>query len=152
MKGLVPWKRTNHAAAPVKSDERWFDRLWEDPFEMFSTALRTPLGSRMPAVDVTENKKEVTVRAELPGMNEKDIDVSCREGVLRIRGEKQDEKEEKNKNRWYRECSYGSFSRDVPVGNGVECDKAKARYKHGVLTVKLPKKQHAQKAIDINVA
>lgn len=151
MKSLIPWKRGRQHAAPMVRGNDWFDRVWDDPFDSFLPALRTPVYAAMPSVDVSEDKKEVTVRAEVPGMSEKDIELTWHEGVLRIRGEKKDQKEEKKKDRYYRECSYGSFCRDIALGESVDYSKARAKYKNGVLTVTLPKTETASKAIDIKV-
>ncbi|MBN2036277.1 MAG: Hsp20/alpha crystallin family protein [Chitinispirillaceae bacterium] len=150
MKSLIPWRNSRKHAAPARSND-WFDRVWEDSFSDFFPGVSDSFPSRLPSVDVSEDKKEVTVRAEIPGMSEKEIDLTWYNGVLSIRGEKRDEKEEKKKDRFYRECSYGSFYRSIPVGNGVDWQNAKAKYKNGVLTVSLPKSETAQKAIEIKV-
>jgi len=92
-----------------------------------------------PKVDIAENGKEVKVTAELPGMEEKDLEVTVSEGVLSIRGEKKQEKEEKGEEMYRFERSYGSFRRDLPLPCKVEVDKASARFAKGVLTVVLPK-------------
>jgi len=148
MKSLIPWKNKQESAAPVVWGDDWFDRVWENPFK---NALSPLFSSRLPTVDVSEDKNEVTVRAEVPGMNEKEIDLTWHEGVLRIRGEKRSEREEKKKGHYYSECSYGSFSRDIPLGNTVDWKGAKAKYKNGVLTVKLPKTESSGKTIEIKV-
>lgn len=149
MKSLIPWKVGRHNATPAHSSN-WLDRMWDDPFESLLPTLGT-LPKHLPSVDVSEDKKEVKVRAEIPGMSEKDIELTWHNGVLRIRGEKHDEKEEKKKNRYYRECSYGSFCRDIAVGDSVDYSKAKAKYKNGVLSVTLPKSESAQKSIEVKV-
>jgi len=122
------------------------------------TPLKTPYRlffgsglSRLPTVDVAEDKSEVTVRAEVPGMNERDIDLTWCDGVLRIRGEKRSEREVNKKEHFYRECSYGCFSRDVPLGNNVDWSNAKAKYNNGVLTVRLPKTETSRKTIEVKV-
>jgi len=151
MKSLIPWKNKHDDAAPVLWSDDWFDRFWEDPFR---NALSPFLGSRsqrLPSVDVSEDKNEVTIRAEVPGMTEKDIDLTWHNGMLRIHGEKKSEKEEKKHGRYYSECSYGSFSRDIPLGDTVDWRGAKANYKNGVLSVKLPKTESSRKAIEIKV-
>ncbi len=149
MKSLIPWRqKAKNSVSPWAAD--WFDRVWENPFHDLPTQF-TGSFSKMPSVDVMEDKNEFTVRAEIPGMTEKDIDLTWHEGVLRIRGEKKNEKEEKKKDSYYRECSYGSFSRDIRLNNAVEWEKAQAKYKNGVLTVKLPKTEHSKKSIHINV-
>jgi HSP20 family protein len=150
MKNLIPWKWGQRNAAPARQDD-WFGRVWDNPLDSFFPAVGSSFSSGMPSVDVSEDKKDVTVRAEIPGMTEKDINLTWHDGVLRIRGEKRDEKEEKKKDRYYRECSYGSFARDIALGNAVDFSKAKAKYKHGVLTVALPKVETAAKAIEVRV-
>jgi len=151
MKSLIPWKNKHDDAAPVVWGDDWFDRLWENPFKNALFPLFNTRFSRLPKVDVSEDKNEVTVRAEVPGMSEKEIDLTWHDGVLRIRGEKRSEREEKKKNRYYSECSYGSFVRDIPLGDAVDWQGANAKYKNGVLTVKLPKRESSGKAIEIKV-
>jgi len=129
----------------------WFNRRWEDPLENFFPTLKGAFRSNAPSVDVTEDNKEVSIHAEIPGMNQKDIDLTWHDGVLTIRGEKKEEKEEKGKNRYYRECSYGSFSRDIDIGRHVNWEKAIAKYKNGVLTVTLPKTRDGQKAVEVKI-
>lgn len=98
---------------------------------------------RTPAVDISENDKEMTVTAEIPGLSEKDLDLSYLDGVLYLKGEKKEEKETKGKNTWHRETWQGSFTRGIPVGRQVDWKKAQARYKDGVLNVTLPKTHNA---------
>lgn len=149
MKSLIPWRSGPKNASPVRREDR-FDRWWSDPFDSKPSILE-PVQARLPSVDVSEDEKEVKVRAEIPGMSEKDLELSWHDGVLSIRGEKREEKEEKNKERYYRECRYGSFSRDIPVGRNVDWKKSSARYKNGVLAVTLPKTESARKSIEIKV-
>jgi HSP20 family protein len=100
----------------------------------------------MPAVDVTETEKGYKVVAELPGMDEKNIEVKIANGMLTIKGEKQEDKEEEKQDYYVRERSFGSFERTLPVPDGVDLDKVDASFKNGVLTVALPKTAEAQKA------
>ncbi len=100
----------------------------------------------MPAVDVTETDKTYEITAELPGMDEKNIEVKVADGVLTIEGEKQEEKEKKEKDYYLSERSFGSFQRSFKVPNGVDTDKIDATFKNGVLKVILPKSAEAQKA------
>ena len=102
--------------------------------------------SGMPAVDVIETEKGYRVVAELPGMDEKNIEVKIANGRLTIKGEKQEEKEEERQDYYLRERSFGSFERTLPVPDGVELDEVDASFKKGVLTVTLPKTAEAQKA------
>ncbi len=101
-------------------------------------------------IEVSDTDKEVKVTAELPGLEEKDIDVELANGILSIKGEKKTETEDKD--RLFSECYYGRFERRIPVDE-VEEDKVSASFKNGVLTVTLPKSAKAQenvKRITIN--
>jgi len=150
MKSLIPWTRNKVQSGPVRFDD-WLDGFWNDPFEGFLPTARSAWRSDFPSIDVSEDEKEVTVRAEIPGMSEKDLTITCHNGMLTIRGEKKQEKEEKGKNRYYRECSYGSFERSVSVGKAAIGEKAKAKYNHGVLTIAIPKKESVIKSIPIQI-
>jgi HSP20 family protein len=99
-----------------------------------------------PAVDVVESEKSYEIKAELPGMDEKNIEVKISEDTLTIKGEKQEEKEEKKKDYYLHERHFGSFERSFDVPEGVDADKIEAAFKNGVLTVTLPKKPEAQKS------
>lgn len=92
-----------------------------------------------PDVDVRETKKAIHVKAELPGVNEDDIDVRIEGNVLTLRGEKREEKTEKEGGWTHAECAYGSFVRSIPLGVEVEYDGIDATFKKGVLKVTLPK-------------
>jgi len=98
-----------------------------------------------PAVDITESDKAYEVTAELPGMKEKDIEVKVVHGNLIIKGEKLEEKEEKEKDYYVRDRHFGSFERRFRLPEGVDAEKIEASFKNGVLTVTLPKKPEAQK-------
>ena len=102
-------------------------------------------GATIPAVDVVESEKAYEITAELPGMDEKNIEVKVAEGGLTIKGEKQEEKEEKKKDYYLHERHFGSFERSFDVPESVDADKIEASFKKGVLTVTLPKKPEAQK-------
>ena len=97
-----------------------------------------------PAMDIVEKDKAFEVTAELPGLDVKDIDIQLSEGMLTIKGEKQEQKEEKTKDRYVSERRYGSFRRSLRVPGSVDADKIEASYKSGVLTVTLPKSSEAQ--------
>lgn len=98
-----------------------------------------------PAVDITEDEKAYKLTAELPGMAEKDIDVSVTGDLLVLRGEKRAEREEKEKNRFLSERNYGAFQRNFVIPDGVDRDKIGAEFAKGVLTLTLPKSVEAQK-------
>ena len=97
----------------------------------------------VPKLDVAELKDRFEIKAELPGMEEKDIDLSIEDGLLTISGEKKAETEEKDKGYYLKECSYGTFSRSVRLPDNIADDKIEAKFKKGVLTIDLPKKEVA---------
>ena len=97
-----------------------------------------------PAVDVSETDKAYEVTAELPGMAEKDIEVALANGTLTIKGEKREEKEEKQKDYYLSERRFGSFARRFSVPDGVDTNKIEASFQKGVLKVTLPKTAAAQ--------
>ena len=99
------------------------------------------MGGFMPSVDVKENEKEFIIKAELPGVDEKDIEVTVTNDAVTIKGEKKEEKEDKDKSYYYMERSYGSFSRVIPLEAEIESNKAEARFKNGILDIKIPKNQ-----------
>jgi HSP20 family protein len=145
IRNLVPFGKKD---VPVKrEDEHPFSLLRREMDSLFDNFFRgfdiEPFESRMgafsPKVDVTENEKEIKISAELPGMDEKDIDVSLQKDMLTIKGEKKEEKEDKGKDYYRMERSYGSFSRTIPLSVEVETDKVEAKFKKGVLSITLPK-------------
>jgi len=156
IRDLIPWRRRG-TQVPVRRrgenpflalhDEinRLFDRFWSgwdlEPFGDWPAAFE---GTFAPRVDVSENDKEVRVQAELPGMDEKDVEVTLADGVLTIQGEKKEEHEEKGEGRYYSECRYGHFRRDIPLPAEVDAQKAEATFKKGVLTVTLPRTPESQ--------
>jgi HSP20 family protein len=107
--------------------------------------MEKPFGA-MPAVDVTEADGGYEVTAELPGMDEKNIEVKLANRTLTIKGEKRDEKEETKKDYYMRERNFGSFQRSFTLPEGVDIDKIEASFKKGVLTVTVPKTAEAKKA------
>jgi len=149
---LKPWR-------PFESLRREIDRLfddfdggiWRSPFRRSFFDIEPFRRSEaafgaVPAVDVTETDKAYEITAELPGMDEKNVEVKFADGVLTIKGEKQEEKEEKRKDYYLSERNFGSFQRAFQVPDGVDADKIEASFKKGVLTVTLPKSAEAQKA------
>jgi len=107
-------------------------------------ALGRLIGRCAPAVDIAEKKKEYEVTAELPGLDESNVEVKFADGLLTIKGDKREEKEERKKDYYLSERRFGSFQRSFQVPDGVDADKIEARFKNGVLTVTLPKSPEAQ--------
>jgi HSP20 family protein len=98
-----------------------------------------------PAVDLTEDDKAYKITAELPGLEEKNIDVTLTGDMLTLKGEKHYEKDEQHKNRYMSERAYGSFQRSFALPDGVDRDKIAASLEKGVLTITLPKTPEARK-------
>jgi len=104
----------------------------------------------VPNIDVAENEKEFLVRAEVPGIDKKDIDITLSEGLLTIKGEKKFENDEKSENFHRRESCYGSFTRSFRLPLEIENNKIEANYKDGVLNITLPKAEAvAPKKIEV---
>jgi HSP20 family protein len=159
--GVAPWH-------PFETLRHEIDRLFEDfdsgmwrsrfgrpMFNLQPFWSRESTWAAAPAVDITETDKAYEIAAELPGMDEKNIEVNFADDVLTIKGEKKDEREEKKKDYYLSERSYGSFQRSFQVPDGTDPDKIEASFKKGVLTVVLPKSAEAQKAakkIDVKAA
>ena len=122
---------------PTRRSLFGFEPLWR----------RQAVWEAAPAVDVAESDKAYEITAELPGLDEKNIEVKVVNGNLTIKGEKQEEKEEKKKDYYLHERHFGSFERSFEIPEGVDADKIEANFKKGVLTVILPKTAGAQAAV-----
>ena len=136
----------NGGMDPFRSLHRQMDRL----FSEFSQDLHWPRFEHgaemaMPLVDVAETDDGLTVTAELPGMEEKDIEVDLTQNVLTLKGEKKAETEEKKADYHFRERSYGSFARSVAVPFDVDPDTVQAAFSKGVLTITLPRPAEAKR-------
>jgi len=112
---------------------------------------RTTGRGMAPVVDIIERPDRYEITAELPGLNEKDIEVKLANGNLLISGEKKEEKEEKETNCQMSERRYGSFQRCFPLPESVNAQKIEASFKNGVLTIALPKSEEAKSEIKIDV-
>jgi HSP20 family protein len=144
-------KETNKSGLPARREwehpysslQREVNRLFDSFFsgagiEPFKTSEEWH-GAFSPKLDVKESDKELHITAELPGMEEKDIEVSITRDSLTLKGEKKEEKEEKDKNYWYSERRYGSFHRVIPLSEGIDTRKADASFSKGVLKIVIPK-------------
>ena len=147
LKNLVP--SFGKKKVPVRFDHNPLSLLHEDMDKLFDDFFRgfdiEPFGGRLssfsPDIEVSENDKEIKITAELPGMDEKDIDVSFSDNTLIISGEKKEEKESAEKDCYMKERAYGSFRRSIPLYSDIRADKVDARFKKGVLTITLPKSE-----------
>lgn len=140
---------------PLADIHREVDRLFDDFMSDFRP-WRPRLGiwgegegEFMPKVDVCETDKEVVVTADLPGVDEKDIEVTISDGMLTIKGERKAEKEEKDEKKSYHrvERSHGYYSRSIALPGEVDEDKVKADFSKGVLTVRMPKSEQARSKV-----
>ena len=131
MRGLMPWA----GIGSVKTEmDRLFDRLAELKWNELPA-----LGDWAPSMDVSETKDSLICKVEVPGMEQKDIQISLQENLLTIKGEKRQEKEEKEEHYHRIERSYGVFTRSLRLPVAVDAGKVTATVKNGVLTVALPK-------------
>jgi HSP20 family protein len=128
-------------------------RLFDfDPFKRMGEPLVPTFGALAPKVDVSETPDSYQIEAELPGMDEKDINVTLSDGMLTIKGEKKSEREEKKKDYYLSERSYGTVQRSFSLPETVDPDKISAAFAKGVLTLSLPKTKEArakQRTIEI---
>ena len=164
VRDMIPWSRGNNQAPsvyrggdmdPFLSLHRNVNRLFDEVFRGFDTPSvfdrMMPGNGAWPNVEISETEKEIRVTAEVPGLDEKDIEILLEDGVLTLRGEKKSETEDKE--RQFSERYYGRFERRLAVGREVEEDKVAATFKNGLLAVTLPKTEKAQasaKRIAIN--
>src|SRR5437667_12851728 len=126
------------------------NRLFSDAFE--GTEGESNLTAWAPAVDISENEHELLVKADLPGIDPKDLDIRVENNVLTIRGERKFEKKVNEENYLRVERSYGSFARSFTLANTVNSDAIKAGYQNGVLTLSIPKREEAKpKQIEVTV-
>ncbi|MGD1992342.1 MAG: Hsp20/alpha crystallin family protein [Anaerolineae bacterium] len=152
---LIPWKREEKRVPIRRTSEdttslmpRDFDRMFDAFFRGFGLMPSRAFGENWeafsPQIDVVEDEDEIRVSAELPGMDEDEIDVSLSRGTLTIQGEKREETEDRGRNYYRMERSYGTFRRSIPLPSTVDESAAEATYEKGVLTISLPKKEEAR--------
>ncbi|MCK1744463.1 Hsp20/alpha crystallin family protein [Bradyrhizobium sp. 139] len=151
LRDLIPWNNGSREVSlhrnepnPFLALHREMNRLFDDAFHSFDIAPFSSQAMGWPNVEVNETGNEVKVIAELPGLEEKDVNLELRDGLLTISGEKRSETEDKE--RRFSERYYGRFERSIPV-NDVDQDKVEASFKNGVLTVTLPKLPTAQQKV-----
>ncbi len=131
MRALAPWRGMETLRQEM---ERVFDRFFEPRWDELEA-----VGAWAPKLDFSETKDAFVVKAEVPGVEQKDISVSIQDQMLTIKGEKHKEKEEKDEKYHRVERSWGAFARTIALPAGVDTEKVNATFKDGVLTVKLPK-------------
>jgi len=154
MNNLTRWKRPEVAwptFGRLSSLRDEIDRLFEAPLAEFARGSQL-LSGWTPALDVFEDKDNVIVKAELPGMKKEEIEVSLHDGTLSISGERKNESKFEDAEIYRAERFVGRFQRSVSLPTSVASDKVSAQYKDGILTITLPKTEEAKpKQIDVKV-
>lgn len=142
MKSLIPWRQRNGGfLTPFRQEmEDVFQRFFGEPLEETSKSIT----AWTPRVDVEETDKEILVKADLPGVEAKDVEISVSDGALILKGEKKEEREEKKKNYHCVERFVGKFYRELALPPSADADKIAATSAKGVITVTIPKKPEAQ--------
>lgn len=138
LRELVPFREFERMRRDI-------DRLWDSFFEGGLRRRAEGEEEWLPALDLAETDNELVVKAEVPGMDPKDIDISLSDGMLTIKGEKKQEREEKESDYHLIERSYGAFTRSIHLPKQVQSDKISASYKNGILRITLPKSEEAKK-------
>lgn len=143
MAGLIPWRRSS--GSMLEQMQREMDDVFRRFFGESALAESETNGlGWAPQVDIEETDKEMVVKADLPGVDPKDIEISLSENTLTLRGEKKEEKEEKDKNYHRVERFAGQFYRRIPLPAQADPEKIEASTANGVVTVTVPKKAEAQ--------
>ncbi|HHT0591827.1 TPA: Hsp20/alpha crystallin family protein [Legionella anisa] len=160
MNTLLKWKKGNpfsieHSHNPFLNLQQEVDKAFHDFYDMFTSDKNLSQFESLnliPSMDVVEDKDHFTIQMEMPGMDEKDINVSFSGNVLTITGEKSTSKKNENKKYISREIGYGKYERSLSLPSTVDIDKAKATFKKGMLWIDLPKKAEAKgKSRDIKI-
>ena len=152
LQSIIPWKKEERSLAhgrgngdPFAELQRRMNSVFEDFFGRSSSDLWGDATKEfLPRVDVSETGKEMRITAELPGLDEKDVEVTVTGDMLTIKGEKKVEKEEEDGDYYYSERRYGHFERTIALPQGIDTDNAEAKFKKGVLKVTIHKKPEAQ--------
>lgn len=153
--GLSRWDEDNQPLGTFRREmetlQRDMDRLfadfWRDEGRLFDLPETRGATHLMPRVDEAEDEKGFHVKVELPGMDKDDVDITLADGMLTVRGEKRQEDEEKGKDFYRKERSFGSFRRVLPLPGDVDESKIKASFEKGVLMIDLPKSEEAKKKV-----
>jgi HSP20 family protein len=156
VRDLIPWGRSTSNQAPslYRDDDRnpflslhhEVNRLFDDVFRRLPAfGSFASFSGGWPNVEISETDKEIKITADVPGLEEKDIEVLLDDGILTLKGEKRSETGDKEKQ--FSERYYGRFERRIPLGYEIEEDKVDARFRNGVLIVVLPKSEKAQSQV-----
>lgn len=154
-KSLIPWnskKESKDISSPTDSFfglRRELDRVFDSFFSDFDrfpslTNWDTSLTSFRPKINLSETDKEIKIEAELPGMDEKDIEVTLKNNTLILKGEKKYKNEQKKDDYHYVESSYGSFTRAIELPEEIDQEKIEANFKNGLMSITIPKVEKPQ--------
>lgn len=146
-RSLAPWRRRDDFSDFQKSMSRFMRDFFEEEQELLPVATLSESSAFVPRLDLQETDEKITLSAELPGMSEKDIEVSMDKDYLTIKGEKKEEKESKNGGRYFSERRFGSFERVIHLPTSADKEKVSAKFDKGVLTVEVPKNPEAKKDV-----
>jgi len=149
---LVPWNKSD-LMRPWASRQQEVSRLLNDFFgDHFFSAPLSEAQRWSPALDLSETDDAVIVKAELPGIDAKDVEIQLHEDVLTIRGEKKEEKEEKTSDVHWVERTFGTFERSIRLPGSIKGAEAKATFKNGILTITLAKAEESKpKVLKIDI-
>jgi HSP20 family protein len=135
----------------IRTRDSVFDDLFNELYSLPTSFLSKSGVDLSPRIDISETDNEYKIEAELPGINQKEIDVKIDNNILTIKGKKEDIKEEKEKNYHLRERYYGAFQRSISLPNNIEPEKIKASFENGVLNISVPKNdKRTPKKIEIS--
>lgn len=154
---MSPWRPFLGPTRFQQEMDRLFRDFWREPRFSFGwpEALRLrneEMALQVPAVEIYDEKEDVVIKAELPGMKKEDLEINLAGDILTIKGEKKKEEEVKQKDYYYSERSFGAFERSIDIPQKVVPEKVRASFKDGVLEVRLQKSEDAKKKeIKINV-
>jgi HSP20 family protein len=144
-----PWGMARRGSEPLRAFEDMVNRMFEDWMPRFGGQGR----GWSPAVDMIDQEDEIVLRADLPGLDQKDIKVNVENGMLTITGSRQEAQEAKEDDYYYSERWSGSFTRTIALPSGIDPDKIKATFKNGVLEVHIPKSAQASgRSIEVKAA
>ena len=141
----MAWELLTWKPFELERMKREMDRVWDSFFEGHPRKRGEDVREWWPSLDISETKNDLVVKVEIPAIDPKEIDISLADDVLTIKGQKKQEREEKEEDYHLIERHYGSFARSIRLPKGVQGDKINASYKNGLLRVTLPKSEEAKK-------
>ena len=144
--GVLVHKEKMQPVSSFDDFEKYFNSLFRSPFSVMANPMMAQSKASLlsPSMDIYDEDNDIVIKAEVPGVNKDDIDISVDKNRLTISGEKKQETKVKEKNFHRMERSYGSFSRSFRLPDGVNADKAKAEFKDGILEIRIPRSGKAK--------